>query len=348
MFEQDGFLTNTDFAPKVMIIDDNIENVRLLERILHINGYDKIKSITDPRLVLDTFKAWQPDIILLDLLMPHLNGLDILDEISHVKNRNYLPVIMITADNNEENRIKALNMGANDYIGKPFNAQELIARIRNLTNLKTSMDQAISTEAAFLQAQIKPHFLYNTLNTISSFCDTDPEKASSLIDDFSRYLRQSFDLKSLKFFVPVERELELVESFVEIQKARFGERIQFSIEKIDNMHFSLPPLCIQPLVENAIRHGLKNREQISVVLSFDEIQNNVCVCVKDDGIGIDEEALGGLLYRSESKGIGLWNIDARLKRSYGNGLSIESQPGQGTAISFLVPREDEHDTRDHC
>lgn len=348
MFEQDGYLTNTDIAPKVMIIDDNIENTRLLERILHINGYSKIKSICDSRLVLDAFKTWQPDIILLDLLMPHLNGLDILDEISRIKNRNYLPVIMITADDNQENRIKALNMGANDYIGKPFNAQELIARIRNLTNLKTSMDQAISTEAAFLQAQIKPHFLYNTLNTISSFCDTDPGRASSLIDDFSKYLRQSFDLKSLKFFVPVERELELVQSFVEIQKARFGERIQFSIRQIDNMHFSLPPLCIQPLVENAIRHGLKSREHIGIILSFEEIQNSVCVCVKDDGVGIDEKALDGLLNRSDGKGIGLWNIDARLKRSYGKGLSIESVTGQGTTISFLIPREDEHDSRNHC
>ena len=339
MYDINNDMMNGKIQPRIMIIDDSVENIALLERILNFHGYQNIKSISDSRNVMDEFKAWQPDIILLDLLMPHFDGLDILDQINCIKDKDYLPVIMITADNDEENRLRALRTGANDYIAKPFNAKELIARIENLIKLKASMDQALATETAFLQAQIKPHFLYNTLNTISSFCDTNPEKASKLIDEFSKYLRQSFDLKSLKFFVPVERELQLIYSFVEIQKARFGERISFELTPAENMDFKLPPLCLQPLVENSIRHGLKKYSRISVWVKFENTENGVYITVKDDGPGIPEEKKEHILTRSENKGIGLWNIDARLKKFYGAGLHISSDAGCGTNISFNIPLE---------
>jgi sensor histidine kinase YesM len=247
-----------------------------------------------------------------------------------------------------DNRVKALKMGANDYMSKPFNAQELIARIENLIILKNSMDQALATETAFLQAQIKPHFLFNTLNTISSFCDTDPEKASSLIDDFARYLRQSFDFKSTELSVPLEREMQLVQSFVEIQKARFGDRIYFEVSNSSASHFSLPPLCIQPLIENSILHGLKKKEKVSVTLKVSENSDGICITVKDDGPGIPKEKMEGILLRSENKGIGLWNIDTRLKKFFGTGLNIISDEKNGTEISFGISKEYMHETCHHC
>lgn len=337
--EQDGFSSHEMDQPRIMIVDDEPLNIKVLVRILNSHGYHNLRPITDSTQVMDVFKSWQPDIILLDLMMPFMSGLDILEQINGVKNKQYLPVIMITADNNMENRINALKMGANDYISKPFDAQELLARIENLIKMKASMDQALATETAFLQAQIKPHFLYNTLNTISSFCDTDPEKASRLIDDFSRYLRQSFDFKSLELMVPAEREVQLVESFVEIQKARFGERIIFELIPARKMDFMIPPLCIQPLVENAIRHCLKTKSSISVSVHFIQSPEGVTVLVKDNGPGIPEDKLADILNRSENKGIGLWNIDARLKKTFGCGLHVSSWTGFGTEIRFHIPRE---------
>lgn len=328
------------WQPRIMIVDDEIVNIKVLTRILNLNGYENIKGITDSKQVMDGFKAWQPDIILLDLLMPCMDGLAVLDQINSIKNRQYLPVVMITADSDVENRIKALNMGANDYISKPFNAEELVARVNNLIKIKASMDQALATETAFLQAQIKPHFLYNTLNTISSFCDTDPQRASSLIDDFSIYLRQSFDFRTQELQVPAEREIMLVESYVGIQKARFGNRISFTMEKASCMDFSLPPLCIQPLVENAIRHGLKEKLKIAVTVEFLELPAIVTVVVRDDGPGIPDEKMKDILLHSDNKGIGLWNIDARLKKLFGSGLIVISNQDRGTFISFDVPRED--------
>lgn len=338
---------NQEFKPRIMIVDDNPANISLLTRILRLHGYTNIMPITDAGEVVDQFKKWQPDIILLDLLMPRFNGLDVLGQINGIKNKQYLPVIMITADNNMDNRVKALKMGANDYISKPFDAQELIARIENLIIMKSSMDQALATETAFLQAQIKPHFLFNTLNTISSFCDTDPEKASCLIDNFANYLRQSFDFKSTELSVPFEREMQLVNSFVEIQKARFGDRVGFEVAGYAGDQFLLPPLCVQPLVENAIIHGLKRKHSISVTLEIRHTDDGVCIAVCDDGPGIPGEKLAGILLRSENKGIGLWNIDTRLKKFFGVGLSVSSRENGGTKISFTIPKESMYETRDH-
>jgi len=331
-------LSDNTTMPRIMIVDDNPSNISLITRILKLHGYDHIMPITDSSEVMDQFKKWQPDIILLDLLMPKFNGIDVLAQINCIKNKQYLPVIMITADDNIDNRVKALKMGANDYISKPFDAQELIARIENLIIMKKSMDQALATETAFLQAQIKPHFLFNTLNTISSFCDTDPERASALIDNLASYLRQSFDFKSTELAVPFEREMLLISSFMDIQKARFGDRIQFAFSNTAGNQFLLPPLCVQPLIENAIIHGLKKHERISVSLNVSEETNCVSITVKDDGPGINPARLKGILLRSENKGIGLWNIDTRLKKLYGKGLDIKSDETSGTEIHFVIPK----------
>ncbi len=341
MILEDNLLTSTKKSAKIMVVDDNLSNILLIKRILEVNGYKNIKGISNPAEVLDEYKKWQPDIILLDLLMPDINGLDILDQINNIRSKQYLPVIMLTADNNMDNRLKALSLGVNDYLSKPFNAVELLARVENLIRIKASMDQAMATEVAFLQAQIKPHFLFNTLNTISYLCDTDPKEASALIDDFSEYLRQSFDLKNLETHIPIDKELKLVNAYVKIQKARFQERIGFDMNAECAKNISVPPLCIQPLVENAFKHGLKKSMNVSVKVLFNQVDEGTLISIKDNGCGIEKDKLETILIRSEGKGIGLWNIDARLQKYYGQGLKVKSEAGQGTEISFVIPFEDE-------
>ncbi len=338
MITEENLLTYTKKSSKIMIVDDNLSNITIIKRILEVSGYKNILGISDPSEVLDEFKKWQPDIILLDLLMPRINGLDVLEQINSIRSKQYLPVIMITADNSIDNRLKALNHGVNDYLSKPFNAQELLARVENLIRIKASMDQAMATEVAFLQAQIKPHFLFNTLNTISYLCDTDPKQASALIDDFSEYLRQSFDLKNLETHIPIGRELKLVDAYVKIQKARFQERIKFEMNDKNLSNVMIPPLCIQPIVENSFKHGLKHNESVAIKVGFEEFEGGLTVSVNDNGGGIPKESLEKILIRSDNKGIGLWNIDARLQKYYGLGLKVESEEGKGTTVSFLIPK----------
>lgn len=131
----------------------------------------------------------------------------------------------------------------------------------NAMALVNSNKEAMNNELAFLQAQIKPHFLYNAINTIVSFCYTDSERAAKLLIDFSKYLRLVFDVDHKSAAVPLEREIELIRAYVEIEKARFGGLIDVR-QDIDPelLSVEIPSFCIQPLVENAIKHGLLKKD----------------------------------------------------------------------------------------
>lgn len=121
---------------KILIVDDNPSNVLLLEKMLNIYGYNNIKTLTDSRDVIELYIGYQPDILLLDLKMPYFDGFQILEQLNKIKEDDYLPVIIITAQNDKENCIKALKLGAKDFIGKPFDAAEVMMRIRNMLEIR--------------------------------------------------------------------------------------------------------------------------------------------------------------------------------------------------------------------
>ncbi len=126
---------------KILIVDDNAANVMILEKMLRIHGYQSIASLTDPRLVQDTMRADMPDLLLLDLKMPYLDGFAILDWIRNTLGNTTLPIIIITAQSDSENKIKALRLGAQDFVGKPFDHTEVLTRIHNLLHLKLLHNQ---------------------------------------------------------------------------------------------------------------------------------------------------------------------------------------------------------------
>jgi Putative regulator of cell autolysis len=211
-------------------------------------------------------------------------------------------------------------------------------------SLKISDDKATAAEAAFMQAQIKPHFLFNTLNAIASFCDTDPPRAQKLIGNFSDYLRSSIDFKNPEAFVPIERELGFVRSYTDIEEARFGDNLRIEFDIDETAKVRVPMLSIQPLVENAVNHGLRKKGGGgTVTVTVKKAPDGVLVSVDDDGQGMPPEKVAALLAPGTNRGIGLWNIDMRLKKLFGNGLTIESAIGKGTRVSFIIPYEETSD-----
>jgi sensor histidine kinase YesM len=195
-----------------------------------------------------------------------------------------------------------------------------------------------AAEMAFMQAQIKPHFLFNALNAISSFCDSDPNRAQQMIDAFSDYLRFSFDFKSLESFGTLERELSFVTAYLEIEQARFGDKLRVVYDIDSDISIRLPVLSIQPLVENAVNHGLRKKVGPGVVsVSVKKTPGAVKITVTDDGQGIAGDKLATLLEKNTGRGVGLWNIQSRLMKLYGKGLSVESTVGRGTLVSFSIP-----------
>jgi len=200
-------------------------------------------------------------------------------------------------------------------------------------------DKIMSTEIAFLQAQMKPHFLFNALSAISNISHKDGIKGSNLIIDLAMYLRQSFDFKNINNVSTIETELEYIRNYVNIEQARFGEKIVYEQQIAATENFPMPIFVLQPLVENAIRHGISKKESGGLVsLRVTETDDKLYVEVKDNGVGINKEKLLFLLEGKEGH-VGLLNINSRLKSLYGSGLDIQSNPGQGTVVSFEIPKE---------
>lgn len=168
-----------------------------------------------------------------------------------------------------------------------------------------------------------------------------------MLIELSHYLRGSFDFQNRDQLVPLAKELELVESYVHLEQARFEERLVVHYNIDPDVRLYLPPLSIQPLVENAIRHGVMERAEGGTVnLGITRENENIVIVVQDDGVGIAPERLAQVSSgRTEGPGgVGLQNINRRLLSLYGQGLEIQSHLGKGTLIKFRIPVEKETDS----
>ncbi|MCT4619722.1 MAG: ATP-binding protein [Marinisporobacter sp.] len=329
--EQDGEFT-------VLIVDDERVNLHSLLNILSTEKYSIITATKGTQALDIILKNKEIDLVILDIMMPQMSGYEVCKEIRKKYSIYDLPVLMLTAQNNPEAILTGFESGANDFLLKPFEMSELKARVKTLLELKKSVHYAIHAEMAFLQAQIKPHFLYNALNTIISFCHTDPEKAAELITELSNYLRSSFDFSNMDKFVRIEKEIEFVQSYLAIENARFEEKINCHYD-MDPINFMMPTLILQPIVENAVKHGiLKKEEGGNIKISIKENDNFIHIKVEDDGVGISKDKLISILNEnSTSKSVGLRNVTKRLERIYGYGIEIESEVKKGTTVCIKIP-----------
>ena len=219
--------------------------------------------------------------------------------------------------------------------------KKLILHNENLMEADRLKDKIMATELSFLQAQIKPHFLYNALDAIADVCEEDGEKASELIVDLSIYLRGSLEFNGLDKMGRLEKELEFASTYFNIERARFGEKIQLVEALSLPKDLLIPVLILQPLVENAVRHGI-SKEPFggTVVIRGELMQDGINIEIEDDGVGIEAETLALLLSKERiDQGVGLLNIHNRLMRLYGKGLEIRSEVGKGTCVKIVIPLE---------
>ena len=232
-----------------------------------------------------------------------------------------------------------------DEIGQLHrNFRIMIEKINELIEENYSKQLVIKdTEYKALQAQINPHFLYNTLDSINWLAKMNRQhKISTIVESLGFMLRAAINQQEA--VISLADELDIVNRYVTIQKIRFEERLQFELDIPENcLDASLPKLTLQPLVENAIYHALdKMLEPCHIRLSARRSESEVEIKVEDNGPGIDEEVLNKWRtgpIRSKGKGIGLTNIAERLKRSFGEqaSLDIEGGAGKGTKVSIRLP-----------
>ena len=207
------------------------------------------------------------------------------------------------------------------------------------TMIKTSK-QAPDLEIAYLQAQISPHFFFNVLNNVYYLIDTDLSSAKLLLVQFNKYLRvkYKFDFRKNVFY-NLSEELDLVQAYIDIERIRLHDQIQLQTnidEELNNLQ--IPPLLLQPLVENSIKHGFDS-QLLTITISIYQKQKEVCFSISDDGKGMGINFINELGSRSHDKpGIGIRNINYRLKKCYNRHLEIESALGKGTTIRFTIPK----------
>ena len=219
-------------------------------------------------------------------------------------------------------------------------AKQKDSEIYYTEELNKTLEAMQASENAFLNAQMKPHFLYNTLNTIADLCVTDPEKAKNLISSLKDYCRLILSIDNMDKTVPLQREMELATAYTNIEKERFPSINFYTDFPIRMPKVNMPPLTLQPLIENAIKHGVRMNDKPGVVtLRIRESFDSITFYVSDNGVGMDEETMGRLFEQpKENKSIGVYNIDKRLKNLYNSGLEVESTINLGTCISFTVPK----------
>lgn len=323
----------------ILAVDDDPSNLQALGNILKLAGY-AVKGVNNGMEALENLKrGTELDLIILDIMMPEMSGFKVLEKIREKYNMAELPVLMLTAKTEKEYISLCFQMGANDFLAKPFESEELTARVRSLVKLKKTASQLVSAEISFLQAQIKPHFIHNALGTIAAVCTNNPEKARDLILDLSDYLRHSFDVRSNHGLTSLSRELELVRAYLSIEQARFRDRLKVFYNLTDNVDPAIPLLTIQPLVENAVHHGVMCQvEGGEIHISIREIDHFIRIEVRDNGVGMSTAELEQLFQSDDRRrGIGIANINRRLTAMYGEGLAIESAQNRGTVISFQIP-----------
>jgi two-component system sensor histidine kinase LytS len=220
---------------------------------------------------------------------------------------------------------------------------ELISTQLEISKGERQAKLLASAEIKALQAQINPHFLFNALNTIGYYCRKQPDVAKKLIVHLGNYYRNN--LAGNDAFVPLQKEIQCVDDYVKIEMARFEGRMKVYYQIDPACDIDVPPLILQPLVENAIKHGINPKENGGNIWIFGKQDANaVELIVEDDGVGMEPELAAKVLkYDPGRKSIGLNNVNQRLISVYGpdSKLRIESRPNIGTRVSLSIPRRKE-------
>ncbi len=204
------------------------------------------------------------------------------------------------------------------------------------TNIYLQKQRIIDAQRnALMMSQINPHFMYNTLSTIAAMCDISPKQAQSLTVEFAQYLRRNLDTLTSDTLIPFDKEIEHVECYLKIEKARFRERLNV-IWSIQCKDFEIPPLSIQPLVENAVRHGITKKASGGTVrIATYSTEKSYVIEIKDDGVGFDSE----MAINDGKMHVGLANVRSRLSGMCKGTLVVKSTVGVGTRVTVEIPKK---------
>ncbi len=216
--------------------------------------------------------------------------------------------------------------------------EEKRRELEPLERAKKLEEELAQNRIAIMLSQIQPHFLYNSLVVIKQLCDIDPKEAKEAITEFSSYLRGNLDALTRSAPISFEQEMEHVETYLALEKKRFGEKIHIEYD-IKAKGFFLPVLSLQPIVENAVRYGItKTEEGGTLTIASREEEHAYLIIVSDSGMGVEPTPT----QFDKRSHVGMENVRNRLQSMCGGNLYINSVAGEGTKVTIEIPKEEEN------
>lgn len=320
----------------ILVVDDNHVNLTILQDLIQSLQYTVI-AVDSGQDALAIVEEERIDLIILDLMMPAMSGYEVCEAVRKKHNMIDLPILILTAAGRSTDIVASFQIGANGFLRKPIIPEEVKARVESLITMKEAAQEALHNELNYFHAQITPHFLYNTLNTIIGLSYKDEEKTREALGHLSTYFRAKLDVYNRDSMISIKKEMELVKSYLAIEQMRYGDRLIVRYDIEESVNVKLPSLTIQPLVENAIQHGLSKKSSGGTLfISIRKKIEGVKIIIQDDGIGMSQ-AKQQQLIKAETNGIGFINAMKKLRLIKHTKFSLESENGEGTKITMIIP-----------
>lgn len=326
----------------ILLIDEDSRYLVEMLKILAKSGYSVVACNTSED-ALKIVKEESVDLAVMDVKLPMISGFELSKKIREKYDRMELPILMLTTSSETNDTLLLFQIGANDVIQKPSTQQEFLSKIQSLLAMREAVLQSVFHELKYYYAQITPHFLYNTLNTIIGLSYQDAGQTREALEHLAVYFRSKLDFQKQHSLIPLDDEVELVQSYLAIEKLRFGKQLTIYYDIDETIQIMVPAMTIQPLVENAIQHGLaKKKEAATLKLSIQREEGFIKIIIEDNGVGIPEAKQSQLLH-GYSQRIGFMNPFEKLKLMKNSSFQLFSKEGKGTRIIITLPDEERKD-----
>jgi LytS/YehU family sensor histidine kinase len=319
------------YRREILIVDDEPGNLELLSNMLVAQRYD-VRVANNGYMALASTKFSLPDLILLDINMPEMNGYEVCRRLKADPNTCNVPIIFISANDEAIDKVEAFSAGGVDYVTKPFQIEEVLARIESQLKI-ARLSRELQMQV--LRYQLNPHFLFNSLMSIRNLiAPYNCEPATLMINRLSSYLRYLL-MNRDEMEITVREEIEAARNYLSIEKIRFEERLEIKFDVDPEIgEYLMPAFILQPLLENAIKYGMRaDPETLELELSARLKEEMLCFCVSNNGnwIKVPEKEIP----HSTGLGVGLQNVRQRLKERYPGNHSFNILDKNGR-VSIII------------
>lgn len=345
----------------ILIVDDNIDTVELLRKRLKAEGYNTEEAYDGEEALKKVYEVY-PDLIILDVMMPKMDGYEVCQRLKTDDRTKFIPIIMLTAKSDVESKVKGLDIGADDYVPKPFDYRELSARVRSLITRKETAEKVIEeekTESVRKLIDSLSHEIRNPIVSIAGFTKKvydnlppgDPNKPYLMTilqeaERLERLLKEILNLKmiAIGFLENVNPKIAIEEILEELEKEIEDKAIEVETDfkdvpsfYIDKEHFKI---ALRNIIKNAIE-AMEKSEKRLLKISLEQVENEVEIRISDTGKGIPKELIKKIFdpfFTSKVYGPGLGlSVALTIIQYYKGFISVESEPGKGSTFIIRIP-----------